>query len=239
MRRILTLLAVCAVLLTVPAFTQVHGVPPSVTSITHFGPGPFHPNAPAPSVTSLGPNGFAPPHAGRIFGAVPRHGRGFPIFVPLYTPYLQPFWYPMWSDSGEYDMNYDPNSDAAANMLQQQQMPPTSALDRGPTTAYAGPETSRYGDHYFDSRERAAEAEPAPAPAPAGPNPESAVQPQPTTVLVFRDGHKLEVHNYAIQGDMLYNLSEEGPRKIALADLDVDATVRANDDRGVQFSIPR
>lgn len=65
-----------------------------------------------------------------------------------------------------------------------------------------------------------------------------AVSNQPATVLVFRDGHQLEITNYAIQSGTLFNLSDAGPRKIALADLDVDKTVRANDERGVDFTLP-
>jgi hypothetical protein len=66
----------------------------------------------------------------------------------------------------------------------------------------------------------------------------SAPAQQPTTLLVFRDGHRLEITNYAIQSGTLYNLSDKGPHKIALADLDLDATVKANDDRGVDFTAP-
>jgi hypothetical protein len=68
--------------------------------------------------------------------------------------------------------------------------------------------------------------------------PEPAVPDQPATVLIFRDGHQLEITNYAIQSGTLFNLSDNGPRKIALADLDVDKTVKANDARGVDFTLP-
>lgn len=61
---------------------------------------------------------------------------------------------------------------------------------------------------------------------------------QPLTVLVFRDGHKLEVGNYAIVGTTLFDLTSGHPRKIALADLDLDATQKQNDDRGVVFQLP-
>lgn len=61
---------------------------------------------------------------------------------------------------------------------------------------------------------------------------------QPLTVLVFKDGHKLEVGNYAIVGTTLFDLTSGHPRKIALADLDLDATQKQNDDRGVVFQLP-
>jgi hypothetical protein len=75
---------------------------------------------------------------------------------------------------------------------------------------------------------------PAAAPQPA-PAPE--VKPGEPTVLVFRNGKRQEVTNYAIMGDTLY-VFDQGKRKIALADLDIPATVKANDDRGMEFKVP-
>ncbi len=57
------------------------------------------------------------------------------------------------------------------------------------------------------------------------------------TVLVFRDGHRQEVANYAIMGSTLFVLS--GPRsRIPVAELDVPATERENQSRGVDFHVP-
>ena len=60
--------------------------------------------------------------------------------------------------------------------------------------------------------------------------------PQPT-VLVFRDGHKQEVSNYAIMGSTLFVLSGQRTR-IPVAELDVPATVEINQNRGVNFRVP-
>jgi len=57
-------------------------------------------------------------------------------------------------------------------------------------------------------------------------------------VLVFKDGHHSDVFNYAIVGDTLFDFSGGRSRKILLADLDLPATQKANDDRGVDFEIP-
>ena len=57
-------------------------------------------------------------------------------------------------------------------------------------------------------------------------------------MLIFRDGHKGEVHDYAIVGSTLYDIGENTTKKIALNDLDLDATTKANDDRGVSFQLP-
>jgi len=68
--------------------------------------------------------------------------------------------------------------------------------------------------------------------------PEEPVSAQPSTVLVFKDGHQSDVRNYAIVGDTLFDFAEGRTRKILLADLDLKATQKANDDRGVDFQIP-
>jgi len=62
--------------------------------------------------------------------------------------------------------------------------------------------------------------------------------PQAPTILVFKDGHQLEVANYAIVSQTLYDLTPGHPRKIALADLDLPATEKQNDDHGIVFQLP-
>jgi hypothetical protein len=57
-------------------------------------------------------------------------------------------------------------------------------------------------------------------------------------VLVFKDGHQVEVANYAIVGNTLYDLSGGHRQKISLADLDLNATAKQNDDRGIDFQLP-
>lgn len=63
-------------------------------------------------------------------------------------------------------------------------------------------------------------------------------EPGPTTVLVFRDQRKQEVQNYAIVGQTLWAFSAGKTQKIPLAGLDVAATEKANDDRGLTFRAP-
>ncbi len=62
---------------------------------------------------------------------------------------------------------------------------------------------------------------------------------QPATALVFRDRRVVEVRNYAIAGGTLWVLSEQQSKKIPLAELDLDATAKMNDDRGVDFQVPK
>ncbi len=59
------------------------------------------------------------------------------------------------------------------------------------------------------------------------------------TVLVFRDQHREEIRNYAVVGRTLWVFNQDRARKIPLASLDVPATIKVNDDRGVDFNVPR
>jgi hypothetical protein len=68
-------------------------------------------------------------------------------------------------------------------------------------------------------------------------NPDSEPSPDPT-VLVFKDGHQLEIGNYAIVNQTLYDLTPGHPHRIALADLDLPATQKLNDDNGITFDLP-
>jgi hypothetical protein len=63
--------------------------------------------------------------------------------------------------------------------------------------------------------------------------------PHPTTIFVFRDNHTREVQNYAIVGETVWIFDETKAEKIPLADLDLDATHRVNDQRGVDFYFPQ
>jgi hypothetical protein len=62
---------------------------------------------------------------------------------------------------------------------------------------------------------------------------------EPATALVFRDQHVEEVRNYAIAGGTLWVLNDTAAKKIPLAQLDLPATVKMNDERGVDFQVPR
>jgi len=59
-----------------------------------------------------------------------------------------------------------------------------------------------------------------------------------STMLVFRDGHRQEVANYAIMGPTLFVLSGSRSR-IPVAELDIPATERENQSRGLDFHVPR
>jgi len=76
---------------------------------------------------------------------------------------------------------------------------------------------------------------PPPPPGPAEPLPQAAV------TLVFKDGHSLQVRNYAVTKTTLYVLDDaaSGRRpEISLDQIDVSATERANRAAGVDFDVP-
>ncbi len=74
-----------------------------------------------------------------------------------------------------------------------------------------------------------------PAQTPANAKPEI----HEPTVLIFRDKHTQEVQNYAIVGQTLWIFSERRATKVPLSSLDVDATAKVNDERGVGFRLPK
>jgi len=201
---------------------QIHGVPPSVTSIQFHVP-PFLPNA-RPSVTSLGPYG-AGYRAGPIpapYGVYPTprgygHGnRGMNRYSSgaLFTPYY----------FATYDPGYGYDSAAAGPYLQSG--PPEQTLHIVVDLPPSRRATSEAGDEIVGP--------------PVAPPPQSVAEALPfeSTVLVFRDGHQQQVTNYAIMGQTLYIFGVR-TQKVGLGDLDIPATIKLNDDSGVEFHLPK
>lgn len=211
-----------ALMLAPGAMAQINGVPASVSSIGFGGHFNNPPGVPA-SVTSIGPLGLTPNHV--FFNQPCCMQRSFPInqnraFFPhrrhdFFPVAIYPYAYPV-----EVPVEVAPEDDYSGG--------PTVFDRRG---------SGRYADDRYDDRE-ARRRDPVEDPAPvAHAEPEPVVN-QPKTLLVFKDGHQLEVDNYAIVGDILFDLSEGHRRKVALAELDLTATAKQNDDRGVDFVLP-
>jgi hypothetical protein len=207
----------------------IHGVPPSVTSFGFGGTPGFH--GVPPSVTSLN-FGNVPFHASRSgFGFRPgpvrfRHHHHRGEFSPFfgggyYIPYASDYDY---GDPGYYVL--DPGVD---DSMEQEYRGGPTIFDR------RGPGSPRHSRAEIDDFRSELNSEPQKSPEPAVLQP---VADQPTTVLIFKDGRELEVHNYAIVGTTLYDLSDGRTHKVELAELDLPATVKHNDDRGVSFQLP-
>lgn len=206
-----------------PAHAQINGAPASVTS-PGFGGRAI--NGPPASVTSLGPNGYsrggyALYQRGSILDQNARHNesRHRHHYAPYDTTYAYGYAVPYSADVG-----------------------PTEGVENG---ADDSEDNYQGGPTIFDRRGSGANSYIPPiqdVPAPHTQSADASVAdpdpPQAPTTLVFKDGHKLEVGNYAIVGPTLFDLTPGHARKIALANLDLEATQQLNDDQGVQFQVP-
>jgi hypothetical protein len=142
---------------------------------------------------------------------------GYSFYGPYYPYY--PYYYPMF---GDYSSSYDSSE---ANYQQQRQM--ASEIDR----------LSNEVARLREAQEMRAYAAPAPAPQPP-PRSQAEQEPARPTALVFRDRRMEEVNNYAIVGQTLWIFSEQRARKVPLAELDLPATTKLNEERGVEFRVP-
>jgi hypothetical protein len=59
----------------------------------------------------------------------------------------------------------------------------------------------------------------------------------PATVFVFRDGHEMEVRDYAIFGETLWVFNGQTARKFPLADFNVAASRQVNEEHGIEFPV--
>ncbi len=211
---------------------------PRFVPMPRFAPMPRGPMVRFTPGTRVFRRGFGP--SGFTFGHIGHGGvrfRTFPFCDPSFvscqfqlsrfgfSPFLSPFGFggfgfgafPFWGGSPIFwDTNQPDYSQAVAQPALQ------------PIVIYAQPPQQQ---------------QPAPPPEPA-PQPQAAPgkQPEPmslpATILVFRDQHREEVANYAIAGDTLFLFVAGGRKKIPISELDLPATIKVNDDRGVEFHVP-
>jgi hypothetical protein len=87
-------------------------------------------------------------------------------------------------------------------------------------------------------REEEAERSAPPSPPQPSPQPQSNAAPPPPATLVFRDGRTQKADNYAIAGSTVWVFTERRARKIPLSELDIPATRKVNEERGVPFPLP-
>jgi hypothetical protein len=112
--------------------------------------------------------------------------------------------------------------------------------DYGPSQAEVAQESDLERRIEFLTEEVArlrAESEERREPTPAAAQP-SVTEFPASTVLVFRDGHRETVHNYAIAGKTLWAFTEYRAKKIPTSELDLAATKKMNSERGVEFLLP-
>ena len=71
----------------------------------------------------------------------------------------------------------------------------------------------------------------------------ASAKPMPAAVLVYRDGHSEEISSYSIIDRVMYTKADyyssgSWTRTIQIADLDIPATLKQNQRRGVKFDLP-
>lgn len=259
---------VIAGVLSVPALAQVRGVPASVTSITptrsvsgipasvtslgpmgpttnarfsfeaghgrdygrNFGNHNFNsmcstPGALIPSAMGCTSTFFTNQMYGLPYnsGTVNLHSHGHRGYGGYYYPVYVPYAVPVVVEPVEPDQT-EAQAEAAS-----EEPPAYTVFENRPTSAVPPP-TNPPIDQSRVYRPEAATPEPAAA---AAPSPQ-----RPPVVLVYKDGHQRELQNYAIVGQYVYDISGFTSQKIPLTDLNLDATVKANDDRGIDFTLP-
>ena len=164
------------------------------------------------------------------------HYRPYGYYPYAYYPYANGAYYPYYYDPFLYSYSSDNSSDYSQ---QQQQYVNNQLSDLSSQVQQLRQENNelRYDLEH-----------PAPAPTsvpqPDRRIPESLHQPMPRepegpqTVFIFKDGRQAEARNYAIVGKTLWILTEKKSEKVPISELDLDKTVRENEQRGVEFMVP-
>jgi hypothetical protein len=188
-----------------------------------------------PRVTSLGPNGFAlssrvPFSGSRPNSGVPgndgrhhNHNHDDQFVGPAWYPVMVPYAVDLGQTGYGQADNAQTDDNAQADDDADYQGGPTVFDRRGlGADSYVPPVQDVPTPHAMAN----SQADPADEP------------PQLPTTLIFKDGHEMQVGNYAIVGETLFDLTPGHARRVALSDLNLDATRKQNEDHGVVFELP-
>lgn len=259
---------VLAGVVSIPALAQVRGVPASTTSITptrsvsgipasvtslgpmgpttntrfsfershqrDFGrnygnanynsmcstPGALIPSAMGCTSTTFTNQMYGLP---RNSGPVNLHTRGHRSQSGYYYPVYVPYAVPVAVEPAASDMEAQPEESSS-------EPPAYTVFENRPTSAVPPPapvpiDQSRVYHPGTVAAQPAAESD-------------TSTAQRPPVVLIYKDGHQRELENFAIVGQYVYDISGFTSQKIALADLNLTATVKANEDRGIEFTLP-
>jgi hypothetical protein len=215
--RILASLIATAAVLAIGASAQsrmtsgTHGSGPAAP---HVGPRPSHAPAIKISGAAVERRGFRRPFRNNGFAG----GYGWPYFYDDYAESYEPEAAPM----------PQPAAAAAPVQVKAEPVPDPVLLElRGNQWVKVESFTSA----------------PAAAPVNVFTQQQVAVHQSAPAVLVYRDGHSEELSSYSIIGPLIYTKDDywssgNWTRKIQIADLDLPATLKQNQDRGVKFELP-
>ena len=152
------------------------------------------------------------------------------IHIRTYWPYRHyryPYYYggywwsPFWWDGSS--SSYDRSDD---NYVAQRQ-----------TQQQVDDLTQQVQDLQQAQEERAYSQPPVPRP-PAPSNTGAKIEPDMSVVIVYLDKRIEEIKNYAVANEKVVVFDNHHIKKIPLADIDLAATMKLNDERGVDFQIP-
>ena len=163
----------------------------------------------------LGPNGFASSTHKPTPSGTPGTGQTSNVTINRVYASIYPTWLPAPENESR---DATPPPPPPAEPFDQ------SAAQRYYLTGEMGVISQEQQGEY--ARASIPEEPPEPEPAP------------PATVLVYKDGHKVEAQNYAVVGANLIWFSGPLSKKIPLADLDLPATRKINEDHGIAFGAP-
>jgi hypothetical protein len=138
------------------------------------------------------------------------YGYGCGYGYPWLGAGIDPYWW--WDSGSSYDQDQQEQI-GLANQMNQQNLEEQRMRQQGDQESYA----------------RSA------PPSPHQAERQETIQP---TMLIFRDQRKQEVHNYAIVGQTLWDFAPQRTEKIPLSDLDLPATEKVNEERGIDFRLP-
>lgn len=204
-----------------PRTSAVHGYAPRGVTPQHgYG---YHPQ--------YGGAGFGYGHNGFYgHGFEHHHHRGFYPYYGYYPAYGYAY-YPSWG------WDYGDSSMSSYDYQQQQQADYNQQLATQGEVQYLQQQVRDLQQQQQEAQEQAGSDAPGQQPVPAATKPEDL---GPPTTIIFRDGKKMETQNYAIVGSNLWLLAENGHmRKYPLSELDREATLKSNEDRGVEFKVPQ
>jgi len=178
----------------------------------HHGPNQFHPHP----TSNHGHH-----HHGFNFVPAVNFYYRYPLY---YGGYYSPWYWDWWGSSGD-SYGSSQNEYAQGQMLRQ--------IDDLSQEVQRLRQEQEYG-------QTASVTAPTAAPPPP---PQATVEPPKfdsglPVVLVFFDKKIQEIKNYAVMNEMLVVFDGTRTRKIPLRDVDLAATMKLNDERGVDFQIP-
>lgn len=239
-------LALVVLAMAISAFGQVHG--PQYGGVGGFGsvlyPGTGHPPPHLPGGLSS-PGLFPSQLANTIQGVPfaprrafhPAHGRSvivpYPVFVGGYNGYgydqPQPQPYPGYQDQPPVVTNAAPSVVINQNFIPERSTPAVRDYNEPPQQSSMKMYQAPPSHPYADAQEQT------PAPAASKKSDEATIY-----LLAFKDHNIVPALGYWMEGGTLHYVSvEHSLNQVSLDLVDRDLSQRLNDERGVEFKLPK